>query len=337
MPRPSFPQSPGLARAIAGFARSDSRKAITQICNTIIPYLALWAAMAFTVVQGLSYWITLVLAIPAGGLLVRIFILFHDCCHNAFFPSRRVNRIVGYCTGILTFTPFEDWRRTHSIHHSAAGNLDRRGTGDIWTLTVDEYRAASPAKRLGYRLFRNPVVLFGIIPICLFLVGQRFPSQGAGPRERRSVLLTNLAIGAIIIGLSLGLGFTTYLLVQLPILLIAAGAGMWLFYVQHQFEGVYWAHQEQWDPVRASLEGSSYYKLPKILQWTVGNIGFHHIHHLRANIPNYHLQSCFNAIPELRAIPTLTLRNSLKSLWLDLLDEQRNTLVSFRSIRSPSS
>jgi omega-6 fatty acid desaturase (delta-12 desaturase) len=322
-----------LIQAVAKYAQPDFRKAVGQIANTFLPYFGLWALMILTVVYGLPAWTTLLLAVPAAGFLVRIFILFHDCCHGAFFASRTANRILGYITGILTFTAYEDWKRTHVIHHAAAGNLDRRGTGDIWTLTVDEYLTASRLKRLAYRSFRNPLLLFSIIPWTLFLVLQRFPSQGAKKRERNSVIYTNLAIAAFMLVMGLTLGFQNYLLIQLPILMMAASAGMWLFYVQHQYEDVYWARSQSWDLTSSGLEGSSYYKLPKVLQWIVGNIGLHHIHHVRANIPNYNLQRCYDEVPVLQSVTPLTIRKSLKSLCLNLWDEQKQKLVSFRSVK----
>ncbi|MDD5276188.1 MAG: fatty acid desaturase [Methylovulum sp.] len=322
-----------LIQAVAKYAQPDYQKAYWQLSNTIIPYLGLWVLMIYFVSQGYPYWLTLLLAVPAGGLLVRIFIFFHDCTHGAFFPSRKANRILGYITGILVFTPFEDWQRTHVIHHSASGDLDRRGTGDVWTLTVEEYLAASRFKRLIYRLFRNPLVLFSIVPLFLFLLVNRFSSQGAGKRERRSVIVTNASLATLIIAMSLAFGWQNYLLVQLPVLWIAATTGMWMFYVQHQYEGVYWTRHESWDLTRSGLEGSSYYKLPKVLQWLVGNIGLHHIHHVRANIPNYNLQRCYNEVPALQAVIPLTIRKSFKSLWLNLWDEQRQKLVSFRAIK----
>ena len=239
---------------------------------------------------------------------------------------------MGYIAGIMTFTPFEDWQRTHVIHHSASGDLDRRGVGDIWTLTVDEYLSASRFKRFAYRFFRNPLFLFTIIPFVLFLIIQRFPSPGAKKRERNSVLFTNFAIIAIITVMSLTLGFQNYLLIQLPVIMMAASAGMWLFFVQHQYEDVYWSWHQSWDLTLSGLEGSSYYKLPKMLQWIVGNIGLHHIHHVKANIPNYNLQRCYDEISALQTVTPLTFRKSLKSLWLNLWDEQRQKLVSFRSI-----
>jgi omega-6 fatty acid desaturase (delta-12 desaturase) len=322
-----------LIHAVSKYAQPDYRKAFGQLANTFLPYFGLWALMIVTVVYGLPFWTTLLLALPAAAFLVRIFILFHDCCHGAFFLSRRANQVLGYIAGILTFTPFADWQRTHTIHHAASGNLDRRGTGDIWTLTVEEYRAASTIKRLGYRLFRNPLLLFTVIPFVLFVILQRFSSRGAKRRERNSVVYTNLAIIAIMIIISQSIGFWNYILIQMPVIIMAASAGMWLFYVQHQYEDAYWERQQDWDLTNSGLEGSSYYKLPKVLQWLVGHIGLHHIHHVRANIPNYNLQRCYNEVPSLQMVKPLTLRASLKSLWLNLWDEQKQKLVSFRSIR----
>ena len=327
------PTREDLIQSISKYAQPDYRKAFWQITNTFVPYIGLWAVMIFSVLHGFSDGITLLLSVVASGFLVRIFILFHDCCHSAFFPSRRANRILGYIAGIMTFTPFEDWQRTHVIHHSASGDLDRRGVGDIWTLTVDEYLSASKLKRFAYRFFRNPLFLFTIIPFVLFLILQRFSSPGARKRERNSVFFTNVAIVAISALMSLTLGFQNYLMIQLPIIMMAASAGMWLFYVQHQYEDVYWTRHESWDMTRAGLEGSSYYKLPKALQWIVGNIGLHHIHHVKANIPNYNLQRCYNEVLALQAAMPLTFCKSLKSLWLNLWDEQKQKLVSFRSIR----
>jgi acyl-lipid omega-6 desaturase (Delta-12 desaturase) len=284
-------------------------------------------------VQGFSVWITLLLSVLASAFLVRLFVLFHDCCHGAFFPGRTANRLFGYISGILTFTPFEDWQRTHVIHHSNSGDLDNRGDGDVWTLTVAEYLAAPRLTRLAYRVFRNPLVLFSIAPFILFLVVHRFPSPGAKKREYFSVNFTNAAIASLILVMSLTVGFQNYLLIQLPTLLVAASIGTWLFYVQHQYEDVYWARGEEWDLTRSGLEGSSYYQLPAVLQWMVANIGLHHIHHVKANIPNYNLQRCYDEVPALQAVTPLTLRASFNSLWLNLWDEDNQKLVSFRSIK----
>lgn len=266
--------------------------------------------------------------------MVRIFILFHDCCHGSFFPSRTANTILGYVSGIFTFTPFEDWKYGHNSHHATAGDLDRRGIGDIWTMTREEYLAASARKRLRYRFYRNPFVLFGPGAALLFLFIQRFPTKGAGKRERDSVLFTNLALLAIAAVAGFTIGLETYLLIQLPIILVGGTLGLLLFYVQHQFENVYWARHEAWNPLRVALEGSSYLKLPKVLQWFTGNIGLHHIHHVRPNIPNYNLQQCYDAIPAFQAIKPITIRMSFSLLRLGLYDEVQRKMISFRSLKA---
>jgi omega-6 fatty acid desaturase (delta-12 desaturase) len=325
---------PDWYKSVARYQQPDLRKAVWQLVDTFVPYAVLWAVMVRTVQLGVSYWITLALAVVAAGFMARIFIIFHDCGHGSFFASRQANTIVGYVCGILTFTPYEDWRHAHGVHHATVGDLDRRGTGDVYVMTVDEYLAAPRLKRIAYRLFRNPLIMFGLGPGAIFLIAHRFAHKGAKKRQRFSVYLTNLAIAAIIVLASLTIGLRTYVLVQLPIILIGTTVGVWLFYVQHQFEGVYWARHEAWDPMRAALEGASYYKLPKVLQWFTGNIGLHHIHHVRPRIPNYNLQQCYDEVPAMQAVEPLTTRKSLKSLGLHLWDEEQQKLVGFRSLRA---
>jgi omega-6 fatty acid desaturase (delta-12 desaturase) len=324
---------PDWLKDVAEYGKPDRRRATWQLANTFIPYILLWIVMVRTVQLGYSYWLTLALSIVAAGFLVRIFILFHDCTHGSFFASQRANTILGYITGIITFTPFDEWRYSHAVHHGTSGDLDRRGVGDIWTMTVGEYQSAGKGQRLAYRIFRNPVFLFGLGPVLKFLIVQRFPKPGGRRRHRYSVYITDLAVLAIILLAALTIGFKTYLLIQLPIMIIGGAAGVWLFYVQHQYEGVYWARHEDWDPFRAALEGSSYYKLPKVLQWFTGNIGFHHIHHLRARVPNYSLQRCYEQVPAMQAIKPLSIVGSAKCLWLNLWDEEQQKLVSFREAK----
>ncbi len=321
-------------RSLANYEKPDTKKAIWQLVNTFVPYVGLWAAMVYILRQGYSYWLILPLSLVAAGLLTRIFIFFHDCGHESFFPSKKANRIVGYFTGLMTFTPFDEWRHTHAVHHASAGDLERRGMGDIWTLTVEEYLASSKGVQLGYRLYRNPLILFLVGPMFLFLVWQRVPRKGSGPRERRSVMMTNLGMIAMFTIGSLALGFWTYLAVQMTVMGMASIMGVWLFYVQHQYEDVYWEHHQAWDPVQAALAGSSYYKLPKILQWFSGNIGLHHIHHLKARIPNYNLQRCLEEVPEMQAVEALTLRESLKSLFYRLWDEKNRKMIGFGELRN---
>lgn len=332
-PGKARPAIDDLSKLTRKYAHADVRKACRQLLDTFIPYAGLWAIMLHAVQHGYPYWITLALAVIAAGILVRIFILFHDCCHGSFFPSRRANTILGYLSGILIFTPFEDWRYTHAVHHATAGDLDRRGTGDVWTMTTGEYLAAPRRKRLAYRIYRNPFILFIPGPVLLFLFFQRFSGKGAKKRERVSVALTNLAILLVVVVASATIGLKTYLLVQFPVIAIAGAFGLWLFYLQHQFETVYWARHEFWDPMRVALEGSSYLKLPKILQWFTGNIGLHHIHHARPTIPNYYLQQCQNEIPLFQSVKPLTIRTSLNSACLSLYDEGHNKLISFRALR----
>ncbi len=324
---------PDWYKMTAKYERPSTGRAAWQIANSLLPYFGLWALMVFMVHRGVSYWFTLAASVLAAGFLVRIFILFHDCCHGSLFASRRANAIVGYVTGTLVFTPFDEWRRLHLAHHATVGDLNRRGQGDIWTMTVKEYLAAPRLKRLAYRIVRNPILMLGVGPAVIFLVADRFTTKGAKGADRRSVILTDLGIIAIILLTSATMGFGTYVLIQLPIILMGGAMGIWLFYVQHQFEKTYWASHEEWDPIEAALLGSSYYKLPKVLQWFSGNIGLHHIHHIRPRIPNHTLQRCYDEVPELREVEPITLPKSFRSLWLHLWDEQQKRMVTFWSIR----
>ena len=306
-------------------------RASWQLVNTLGPYTLLWYLMYRSLAW--SYWFTFGLAILAGLFLVRIFIIFHDCGHGSFFKSRRANDIVGFVTGVLTLTPYYHWRWEHSIHHASSGDLDRRGTGDLWTLTVEEYLKSSRWRRFAYRLARNPIVLFGLAPIYLLIFKQRFPAFKASPRERRSVHWMNLAILGIAIVQAWTFGIAAYVLIQLTIVIVGGGLGIWMFYVQHQFEDVYWERDGNWDFTAAALQGSSFYKLPRILQWFSGNIGFHHIHHLSPRIPNYNLERCHKADPLFQEVRPLTFFSSLKSLRTHLWDEGRGKLVGFRHLR----
>ncbi|NVN98591.1 MAG: fatty acid desaturase [Geobacteraceae bacterium] len=326
-------EKPQWYAATARFIPSDNRTAVWQLLSTIIPYLALLTLMTLTVLNGYPYAATLALGTVAGALLTRIFILFHDCTHGALVTSPRWNRNIGYLCGILTFTAFHDWRRSHAGHHITAGDLDRRGMGDITTMTVDEYLSSTPLQKLSYRLYRHPLILLGIGPLYYFLLRNRYPSAGGKRIDFYSVIATDLALAAIWVIATMTIGLRTYILVQLPVLLVAATLGVWLFYNQHQFEGVYWARHDEWNPWRVAMEGSSYYRLPRWLQWVTGNIGFHHIHHMHPGIPNYRLQECYDAVPELQEVPPLTLLKSLGSLRLNLYDEARRELVSFRSLQ----
>lgn len=323
----------GVCTAISRYRHPSNAIALWQLANTLIPYALLWYLMYR--LQDISLWLTVPVAIVAGALLVRVFIIFHDCGHGSFFSLRWANHLVGFATGVLTFTPYHQWHREHSIHHGTSGQLDRRGTGDIWTMTVREYQAASRWKRARYRLARQPVVLFAIAPLIIFVLAQRFPSPGTTRRALASVLWTNLALLCVVGTMCWLMGATQFLFIQIAVLLIAGAAGLWLFYVQHQFEGAYWARGESWNFADAALQGSSYYKLPRVLQWLTGNIGFHHVHHLCPGIPNYRLQACHEAIPAFRRIQPITLSASLRSLALHLWDESEGRLVGFGRAHVP--
>jgi acyl-lipid omega-6 desaturase (Delta-12 desaturase) len=324
-------QLPSLRDLSRKFETPSVPRATWQLVNTLVPYFGLWVAMYFA--RSAAWWVIAPMAVLAGMLLVRAFIIFHDCGHGSFFPSKTANTIVGWITGILTFTPYHHWRREHSIHHATSGNLDERGTGDIWTLTVREYLAASRWKKLAYRLVRNPLVLFGLGPLFIFIIWQRFAPANTRPRERREVHLTNLALLLIAIGGSWVFGWKTYLVLQLSVMMVAGGLGLWMFYVQHQFEDGYWEGDSAWDYTAAAMAGSSYYKLPRILQWFSGNIGFHHIHHLNSRIPNYNLEHCHSVNPEFQKVKPVTLFSSLRTLRLRLWDEEQRTMVGYSALR----
>ena len=316
---------------VARFQQPSRPRATWQLVNTVGGYALLWVLMYWS--QSVSLWLTAALAVLAGGLLVRVFIIFHDCGHGSFLPSRAANDAVGFVCGLLTFTPYHHWRWEHSLHHASSGDLDRRGVGDIWTMTVREYLGGSRWRRLAYWLARNPLVLFLLAPAPLFLIRERFPSAKARRQERRSVWLMNGAIAVMVGTLVWLFGWQTYLLIQLTISVVGGAIGVWLFYVQHQFDGAYWERGETWDYTAAALAGSSYYRLPRVCQWFSGNIGFHHIHHLSPRIPNYNLERCHRSHPVFAGVPPLTLWRSLGAINLHLWDEQGRRLVSFREVR----
>lgn len=332
---PAVPQNPDIEvwkQIVARYQQPSTPRAVWQIVNTLVPYGALWYLMYLSL--AVSWWLTVPLAVLAGAFLVRIFIIFHDCGHGSFFRSRVANDIVGYVTGLLTLTPYYHWRWEHSIHHASAGHLDKRGTGDVWTLTVQEYLEASRWKRFSYRLARNPFILFVLAPLVLFIVWQRFPAKGANPRERYSVYWMNLAIFGMAAGLAAAFGLKAYLLIHLIVIGVAGSAGVWMFYVQHQFEDVYWERGGNWDYTAAALQGSSFYKLPRIFQWFSGNIGFHHIHHLSPRIPNYNLERCHKADPLFQQVKPITLFGSFRCFTYRLWDERRRKLVGYSVLKN---
>jgi omega-6 fatty acid desaturase (delta-12 desaturase) len=325
---------PGTAdwkQIVARFQKPSAPRAAWQIVNTLVPYGLLWFLMYHTL--AVSWWVTLPLAILGGGFLVRAFIIFHDCGHGSFFKSRRANNVWGFLCGMLTFTPFYHWRWEHSLHHATSGDLDRRGIGDLWTMTVQEYLESSRGKRFSYRLARNPFVLFVLAPLFVFTVRHRFPKTTASRRERYSVYWMNLAILGMAAVMAAVFGLKAYLLIQFTALMVAGAAGFWLFYVQHQFEGVYWERRDEWDYAAAALQGSSFYKLPRVLQWFSGNIGFHHIHHLSPRIPNYNLEKCHHADPLFQTVKPVRFFSSFKSLTFRLWDERRRKLVGYRVLK----
>jgi len=317
-------------KILAQYQNPDAWRSWWQVINSVIPFLGMWVVMYFSL--QVSYWLTLLLAIPTAGFMVRTFIIFHDCGHGSFFKSQKWNDIVGFVTGVLTFTPYYHWKHDHAIHHATAGNLDRRGVGDVKTLTVEEYLALPWWKKIGYRIMRNPLILFTVGSFIVFVFTHRFWGPGAGRRERASVLWTNLALAIILSLLMVFLGWKEVLLVHVPILLIACSAGVWLFYVQHNFEGTYWERRDNWDFLKAGLEGSSFYKLPAVLNWFTGNIGFHHIHHLAPKIPNYKLPKVYKENPLFQVEP-LTILRSLKSLGFRLWDEKTKRMVGFNVLK----
>lgn len=312
---------------VVRFQTPSALKAAWQLVNSVVPYALLWIAMVFAL--SISYWLMLPLAIVAAGFLARIFIIFHDCGHGSFFHSKRANRLTGTIAAFLILTPYQHWRWQHALHHGTSGDLDRRGSGDIWTLTVQEYLESTRWRRFSYRLARNPFVLFVVAPLYVFVVHHRFAAPSASARERKSVQRTNWALLAGTAVMSAFIGLRHFLLIQLTVSALAGAVGLWLFYVQHQFEGAYWARGKEWDYTAAALFGSSFYKLPRILQWFTGNIGFHHIHHLSPRIANYHLERCHEADPYFKRIKPVTLLASFKSLTFRLWDEGSRRYVGF--------
>lgn len=319
-----------LRKSVASFAKSNRASSITQLLNTILPLFLLWY-LAY-LAASISPFLTIAIAAVTSGFVVRTFIIFHDCTHYSFFTSNKANRIVGTITGIITLFPYEKWKRDHSIHHATSSNLDQRGTGDVWIMTVEEYLEASTLKRLSYRLYRNPFIMFGLGPIYLFLISNRFNRRGAKKKERLNTYLINISIVVLYSLLILIIGWKVFLLIQIPLLLVSGSLGIWLFYVQHQFEDSYFEDESEWSFVKAAVDGSSYYKLPKVLQWISGNIGYHHVHHLSPRVPNYHLEEAHEATPPLQEATTITLASSLKSIRFRLYDTKTKTFLSFKEL-----
>jgi acyl-lipid omega-6 desaturase (Delta-12 desaturase) len=312
---------------LAPYSEPRPLRSLADVLTSAVPYLAMTVAIYFA--MKVSMLLALALEIPTAGFLLRTYIVFHDCAHGSFMRSRRGNAWLGTVCGLLVLTPFVRWRHDHSVHHATSGDLDRRGVGDLPTLTVEEYQARSWRGRLGYRLFRSPLVMFGIGPVFAMIVGPRIVARNARPRMRRSVLGTDVALAIVVGGLCWAIGWDRFLFIWAPPALLAGAAGIWLFYVQHQFEDTYWQRSDGWSYADAALRGSSYLRLPKVLQFFTGNIGLHHIHHLSARIPNYNLQRAHDENPVFQEVPTLSLWNGLCAVRLKLWDERSGRLVTF--------
>jgi omega-6 fatty acid desaturase (delta-12 desaturase) len=316
-----------ISKNIEKYQKPSLGRSIWQIANTFIPYIALWILIVYSL--SISYWLTAFLIILAAGFLVRLFIIFHDCGHGSYFKSQKANRIVGMFFGILAFTPYDKWHNQHMRHHGTVGNLDKRGVGDVWTMTKEEYQASKKWDRIKYRIYRNPLIMFGIGSLYVFLIQNRLTQKGMTQKEKLNIYFTNFALLLIFYMMSLSIGFSAFLIIQLSILYIAAISGLWLFYLQHQYEDVSWFRNKDWNYRIVALEGSSFVKFPKLLQWFSGNIGFHHIHHLNSRIPNYYLSKCYRENPVFKEVKPVTFIMSLKSLKLRLWDEQIQKMVSF--------
>ena len=332
---PAASGRPFWREALAPYARPHLGRSALDIATSVVPYLALSALMYLAL--DVSYLLVLALAIPAAGFIVRTYIIFHDCTHGSFMASKRANAWLGMTLGLIVFSDFHGWRHNHAVHHATAGDLDRRGIGDVATKTVAEYHALPSRGRLAYRLYRNPLVMFGLGPIFAMLVQPRLVPRSARPRIKRSIIATNLALAALVGALCWLMGWRDYLLVQAPTVMLGGAAGIWLFYVQHQFEDVYWESRDRWSYADAALRGSSHLRLPKVLQFFSGNIGLHHVHHLSARIPNYNLQRAHDENPIFHGVPTLSFADGMRAVRLKLYDEGRGRMVSFAQARKDDS
>lgn len=317
---------------ITRYNKPELASSIWQLINSLGAYLLLWVIMSYTI--QISFWITLPLIILAAGFLIRVFIIFHDCGHGSFFPSKKWNVAIGKLCGILAFTPYHRWTDSHRAHHQTVGNLDERGFGDVWTLTVEEYKALSPRKRLFYRIFRHPIFLVGFGGPAMFVFTNRFTTKTMTGKQKRNIYFTNLMLLTFAVSMSLLIGWKEFLLIQMPLIYIAATAGVYLFYLQHQYEDVYWCRADNWDYKEMAIHGSSFFKLPAVLRWFTGNIGYHHVHHLGPTIPNYNLVKAHNENQLFKEVKPITLWRSFSSLKLRLWDEKNEQIVSFREMKA---
>ena len=320
-----------LRKFVAPFEKADVKASVRQLANTIPPFILAW----FLAYQALdvSIWLTIALSTVAAAFVIRTFIIFHDCTHGSFFKNKKANAVVGTITGIMTLFAYEKWKREHSIHHASSGNLDKRGVGDIWVMTIEEYVEASKWERFKYRMYRNPLVMFGFGPLFLVLISSRFNRKDARKKERNNTYLINISLVVIYSLLIWAIGWQAFLIVQGTTMFVAGAFGIWLFYVQHTFEDSYFEDENEWDYVKAAVEGSSYYQLPKVLQWVTGNIGFHHVHHLSPRVPNYNLEKAHESTPPLQQATTINIKSSLKSLRYKLYDAPNKTFVTFGDIK----
>jgi acyl-lipid omega-6 desaturase (Delta-12 desaturase) len=323
--------NPSWIKIVSKYNSPDPLKSWVQFSLNLVLYFLGWFLMYESL--SLSYWITLGLSIPVAGILVRLFIIFHDCGHGSFFRSKKLRNSMGIFIGILTFTPYYSWSYSHSIHHETAGNLDKRGTGDVWTMTVDEYQTSSLWRKIVYRFYRNPVTMFGIGPLFVFLIGNRFTKKWTDKRGRLGIYITNVGLLLFAFSMSMLIGVKAFLLIQFPIIYVAGIMGFWLFYIQHQFDPSYWTRTETWEYKRVALQGSSFYKLPRILQYFTGNIGFHHIHHLSPLIPNYNLSRCHRENSLFSGIIPLRFWSSFRALKFRLWNEKTHEMISFRKLK----
>jgi acyl-lipid omega-6 desaturase (Delta-12 desaturase) len=317
---------------LAPYTRPHVGRSLVDLATSVVPYLGLSVLMYLAL--DVSYLLVLALAIPTAGFMLRTYMMFHDCAHGSFLPSKRANIWLGTALGLVVFESFTSWRHSHAVHHATAGDLDRRGVGDVFTMTVAEFRASRPRGRLAYRAFRNPLVMFGIGPLYALFLSPRLVSRSARPRIRRSVIATNVGLVVLVGGICWLIGWREYLLIQLPTAVFAGAVGVWLFYVQHQFEDTYWQNTGGWSYADAALRGSSYLRLPRLLQFFTANIGLHHVHHLSAKIPNYNLQRAHDNTPIFQGVPTLSLWDGLRATRLKLWDEDRRRLVTFAEARA---
>ena len=323
---------PAWNQALTPYAQPRLGRSLLDVATSVVPYLALSVLMYLLL--GVSDLLVLALAIPTAGFLVRTFVMFHDCTHGSLMASKRANAVIGGVCGLFVLSPFRRWRHDHAVHHATSGDLERRGVGDVLTLTVTEYNARTPRGQLGYRMLRNPLVMFGLGPVFAMIIGPRLVARNARPRMRHSVLRTDLALLVIVGGLCWAMGVGNFLLVWAPAAMLAGSAGIWLFYVQHQFEDAYWQSTEDWSYAEAALRGASYLKLPKILQFFSGNIGLHHVHHLNARIPNYNLQRAHDQNEMFHDVPTLSFWDGMRAVGLKLWDEERGRMVTFAQART---